>query len=293
MVLLIMAAGLGSRYGGLKQLDGVGPNNELLIEYAIYDAIQAGFNKVVCIIKEENEADFEEKISRQIRPHIEIEYVYQNNNNVPAEYRALLANRTKPLGTGHAILCAKDTIGDDIFAVINADDFYSRDAFVQLYNYMETSENYCLAGFQLQNTVSENGVVSRGVCFKSPENYLTKIIEHEKIDSNFVNHANPFVTLAPETTVSMNCWGFKANMFQVFEEAFHQFLNDNRDNLEKCEFYLASPINKVIHDNIAHIKVLETSAVWYGVTYKEDKAPVVQAIQALINKGVYPERLWN
>ncbi|MFI3170803.1 MAG: sugar phosphate nucleotidyltransferase [Eubacteriales bacterium] len=293
MVLLIMAAGLGSRYGGLKQLDGVGPNNELLIEYAIYDAIQAGFDKVVCIIKEENEADFEEKISHKIRPHIEIEYVYQNTNNVPEQYKSLLGNRTKPLGTGHAILCAKEAIGDDTFAVINADDFYSRDAFVQLFNYMEISDNYCLSGFQLQNTVSENGVVSRGVCSKDTDSYLTKIIEHEKIDSDFVNHAEPFVTLTPDTTVSMNCWGFKSNAFDVFEKAFYEFLETNKENFEKCEFYLASPINKVIQDNIAKIKVLETSAVWYGVTYKEDKEPVVAAIQQMINEGIYPERLWN
>ncbi len=293
MVLLIMAAGLGSRYGGLKQLDGIGPNNELLIEYAIYDAIQAGFDKVVCIIKEENEADFEEKISRKIRPYIAIEYVYQNNNNVPEEFKDALATRTKPLGTGHAILCAEKAIGSETFAVINADDFYSRDAFVQLYNYMQDSDNYCLAGFKLENTVSENGVVSRGVCSKDQDNYLTQIIEHEKIDSAFVNHVSPHVTLAPETTVSMNCWGFQSNIFNIFTEAFHEFLTINQENLEKSEFYLASPINKVIQNQTAQIKVLETSAIWYGVTYKEDKAPVVEAIQQLINRGIYPERLWN
>ncbi len=293
MVLLIMAAGLGSRYGGLKQLDGVGPNNELLIEYSIYDAIQAGFNKVICIIKEENEEDFEEKISKRIRGHIDIEYVYQNKNNIPEEYKDLLATREKPLGTGHAILCAKEAIGSDDFAVINADDFYSRDAFVQLYRYMQDSDNYCLSGFKLKNTVSENGVVSRGVCSKDADNYLTKIIEHEKIDSNFVNHAEPFVTLPADTAVSMNCWGFKSNVMNVFEDAFHEFLDVNKDNLEKCEFYLASPINKVIEDKIATIKVLDTNAIWYGVTYKEDKQPVVDAIAGLIENGIYPERLWG
>lgn len=293
MVLLIMAAGLGSRYGGLKQLDGVGPNNELLIEYSIYDAIQAGFDKVICIIKEENEEDFEEKISKRIRGHIEIEYVYQNKNNIPEEYKDLLATREKPLGTGHAILCAKEAIGNDDFAVINADDFYSRDAFVQLYQYMQDSDNYCLSGFKLKNTVSENGVVSRGVCSKNADNYLTQIIEHEKIDSDFVNHAEPFVTLPADTAVSMNCWGFKSNIMNVFEAAFHEFLDANKDNLEKCEFYLASPINKVIEDNIATIKVLDTNAIWYGVTYKEDKQPVVDAIAGLIENGIYPERLWD
>lgn len=293
MVLLIMAAGLGSRYGGLKQLDGIGPNNELLIEYSIYDAIQAGFDKVICIIKEENEKDFEEKISKRIRGHINIEYVYQNQNNVPEAFKDLLASRQKPLGTGHAILCAKDAIGAEDFAVINADDFYSRDAFVQLYQYMQTSDNYCLSGFQLQNTVSENGVVSRGVCSKDSDGFLTQIIEHEKIDNNYVNHAEPFVTLPADAAVSMNCWGFKSNVMEVFESAFHSFLESNKNNLEKCEFYLASPINKVIQDKTATIKVLDTDAIWYGVTYKEDKQPVVDAIQALTNKGIYPERLWD
>lgn len=293
MVLLIMAAGLGSRYGGLKQLDGVGPNNELLIEYSIYDAICAGFDKVICIIKEENEGDFEEKISKHIRGHIEIEYVYQNKNNIPEKCRALLETREKPLGTGHAILCAKEAIGDDDFAVINADDFYSRDAFVQLFNYMKTSDNYCLSGFQLKNTVSQNGVVSRGVCTKDENNYLTQIIEHEKIDSQFVNHAEPFVTLPADIAVSMNCWGFKSNIMDIFEASFHEFLEANIHNLETCEFYLASPINKVISDKVASIKVLDTDAIWYGVTYKEDKKPVVDAIQELVNQGIYPERLWK
>ncbi len=293
MVLLIMAAGLGSRYGGLKQLDGIGPNGELLIEYSIYDAIQAGFEKVICIIKKENEADFEEKISKKIRNSIKIEYVYQNNDNVPEEFKEMIANRKKPLGTGHAILCAKEAIGNDDFAVINADDFYSREAFVQLYNFNKGTEDYCMSGFKLKNTVSEYGTVSRGVCYVNDKNHLTKIIEHEKIDSTFVNQVEPIGALSSETIVSMNCWGFKSDVLKVFEDEFHTFLNTNRENLEKSEFYIASGINKVIAEDRKKINVLETDAVWYGVTYQEDKSYVVKSIQALVDKGEYPERLWQ
>ncbi|MFI3201810.1 MAG: sugar phosphate nucleotidyltransferase, partial [Eubacteriales bacterium] len=278
--------------GGLKQLDGVGPNNELLIEYAIYDAIQAGFEKVVCIIKEENEQDFEEKISKKIRAHIDIEYVYQKKDNVPEQYKSLVENREKPLGTGHAILCAKDAIGSDSFAVINADDFYSRDAFVQLYNYMKTTDEYCLSAFSLKNTVSENGTVARGVCSKDQDNYLTQIVEHEKIDKNFENHAHPQVVLAPDTPVSMNCWGFQADVFQVFENAFAEFLEENKSDLSRKEFYLAAPINAVIESKKKKIKLLDTDAIWYGVTYQEDKQEVVEAIANMIKQGIYPERLW-
>ncbi len=293
MTLLILAAGLGSRYGGLKQLDGVGPNGELLIEYAIYDAIQVGFTKVVCVIKKENEEDFEEKISKKIRKYVEIEYAYQDISNVPGEYKEIIASRTKPLGTGHAILCAKEQIGNSSFAVINADDFYSRDAFQKLYTYMEGHDDYCLSAFEVQNTVSDNGTVSRGVCEPDAKGYLVSILEHEKIDSNYYNHSEPMRQLTAETLVSMNCWGFTSDVFEVFEQSFVKFLEKNKDDLSKCEFFLTYPISEVIEQKTKQIKVLRTNAIWYGVTYQEDKAAVMEALAKMTRDGIYPERLWE
>lgn len=290
MTLLIMAAGLGSRYGGLKQLDGVGPNNELIIEYSIYDAIKAGFDRVVFLIKEEHQADFEEKITQKIRSKIKAEYAFQNSNNVPKEY-AGAHNRTKPLGTGHAILCCREVIGQDDFAVINADDFYSYQAFAQLADFMQNNECHCLAGYKLGNTLSENGTVARGVCSFDQQGCLSNIVEHEKIDSSLKNHGEPAVTLSEDTVVSMNAWGFKPTMFDLFEEEFLRFLEENKEDLSKCEFYVAYPIKKLLARE--KIVALNTDAKWYGVTYKEDKAGVSQAVAQMIAENCYPERLWD
>lgn len=290
MTLLIMAAGLGSRYGGLKQLDGIGPSSELIIEYSIYDAIQAGFDKVVFIIREEHKEAFEEKIASKVRSKIKVDYAFQNTKNVPAKYDSV-NSRTKPLGTGHAILCAKDVIGNDDFAVINADDFYSRDAFVQIADFLKANDSHCLAGYKLSNTVSENGTVSRGVCYVDENGLLSDILEHEKIDNKFKNNAEPFVTLTADTIVSMNAWGFKSSMFATFEKEFLNFLEDNKEDLSKCEFYLTYPVKKIIENE--KVVALDTSAKWYGVTYQEDKDEVTKAIRKMVDANIYPERLWS
>ncbi len=288
MTLLIMAAGLGSRYGGLKQLDGIGPHGELLIEFSIYDAIQAGFDRVVFIIKEEHVEAFEERITCKIRNQIKAEYAFQSSDNVPEAYPQA-RTRTKPLGTGHAILCAKDVIGEDDFAVINADDFYSREAFVCLAEFLKNKKEHCLVGYQLANTVSDNGVVSRGVCKADAQGNLCSVLEHEKIDASFTNHATPQVTLAADTIVSMNAWGFRPSVFRVFEEGFVAFLEQHKENLDTCEYYLTLPIASLLETET--VKVLASSAKWYGVTYQADKEPVRAAIAAL--GDVYPERLWR
>lgn len=292
MTLLIMAAGLGSRYGGLKQIDGIGPNNEPLIEYAIYDAIKAGFTKVIFIIKKEHESLFETLLGSKIRGLIEVAYVYQDTSNVPAEFLPLIANRTKPLGTGHAILCAKEAIGTDLFAVINADDFYSRDAFTMLHHHFSKEESPCLVGYQLKNTTSENGTVSRGVCMIDENQNLRGIREYESIDHTFKHITTPVTQFQPDTIVSMNCWGFTPAIFSLFEKSFHNFLNSHREDLSKCEFYLTYPIDEFLKQNEVSVKVYATDAPWYGITYQKDKPNVVNAIHTMIKNNIYPERLW-
>ena len=293
MTLLILAAGLGSRYGGLKQLDGIGPNGELIIEYSIYDAYKAGFSKVVFLIREEHKDIFHEKIGKKASKFINVEYAFQNNNNVPKEYN--LPKDRKPLGTGHAVLCAKDNIGDDDFVVINADDFYGRNSFVNIIDYMKSSDKneHCLVAYQLKNTISENGTVSRGVCFKDENNYLSNIVEHTNINSKYLNEVEPIVQLKEDTYVSMNFWGFRANIFEVFEKCFKEFLEYNKNDLQKCEYYLTIPPKKCIDENISKIKVIETTSSWYGVTYQEDKAETAKSISELTNLGIYPNNLWQ
>lgn len=285
-----MAAGLGSRYGGLKQLDGIGPSGELIIEYSIYDAIKAGFDRVVFLIKPEHESDFEERLACKIRDRIKVDYAFQVVGDLVDKYPNL-KDRTKPLGTGHAILCGREVVGDDDFAVINADDFYSADAFIKIAEFLNNNSCHCMAGYLLENTVSENGTVSRGVCTKDADDNLVNIVEHEKIDSSFKNNAEPFVDLSPDTIVSMNAWGFKSSMFDVFEQEFYKFLDKNIADLSKCEYYLSYPTQQLADKE--NIKVLNTTAKWYGVTYREDKEHVTNAITELIKQNVYPERLWN
>lgn len=293
MTLLIMAAGMGSRYGGLKQLDGVGPSGELIIDYSIFDAISAGFDKVVFVIREEHKDLFEEKIASAIRPSIKVEYAFQDFKNVPSNYD--MSERTKPLGTGHAILCGKEAVAGDDFVVINADDFYSRTTFKKACDYLKTSSNneHCMVAFHLKNTVSENGTVSRGVCYPDNSGYLTDILEHEKINKYFKNENEPVVQLEENTMVSMNFWGFKASAFDIFEQDFNEFLEKNKEDLSKCEFYLTTPVKKIVESDKHTLKVLETDAKWYGVTYIEDKPLIVREISKMHEENIYPQKLWK
>lgn len=287
MTLLIMAAGMGSRFGGLKQLEGFGPHNQLLLEYSVYDAIQAGFNRAVFIIKEEHQQDFITHVTSKIENHINVQLVFQTNQ-LPNGYNA--HNRTKPFGTGHAILSAMDVIGDDNFAVINADDFYSKSAFVTIANHLKNHDSHCLAGYQLANTISQHGTVSRGVCQTDSNGLLTSILEHEKIDSAFKNNTPPITTLSPDTIVSMNAWGFKSRVFPFFHKEYLSFLEENKSDLSSCEFYLTYPIMKLIEAE--PVNVYLTDAKWYGVTYKEDKPYLTDALASMVQQGIYPENLW-
>lgn len=298
MTLLIMAAGMGSRYGGLKQIEPVGPNKEFMIDYSIYDAILAGFKKVVFIIKEENLEIFEETIGKRIKTHIPVEYAFQKLEDLPEGY-TVPENRIKPWGTAHAILSAKNLI-DGNFVVINADDFYGRDAFLvisKFLNNLEETNSYSVVGYEIKNTLTENGSVKRGICEENV-GYLTKLTESivEEVEGEIIasplNGSLPF-KVDKDTRVSMNMFGFSKSIFEYIENDFSNFLNENKDNIEKCEFLIPDVVQKAITDKKATVKMLKTSAVWQGVTYHEDKEKVVKAIRKLIEEKEYPEKLWD
>lgn len=300
MTLLIMAAGMGSRFGGLKQIEPVGPSGEFMIDYSIYDAIIAGFTKVVFIIKEENYELFEETVGKRIRNYIDVEYCFQKLEDLPGGYQVPMS-RVKPWGTAHAILAAKDIIHEN-FAIINADDFYGRDAFVTVGKFLqnlekETPQSFAVVGYQVINTLTENGGVKRGVC-EVRDGYLSKLTESivEKNGENIVatplSLENSF-EISEDTSVSMNMFGFTDSLFPYIENKFISFLEENKDNLEKCEYLIPDVVQSAIQEKYAKVKVLKTSAVWQGMTYKEDKEKVVNEIQKLIDAGIYPEKLWK
>ncbi len=295
--LLIMAAGMGSRFGGLKQIEPVGPNEEFLIDYSVYDAIKAGFTKIVFIVKEENLTVFKQTIGKRIEPHIEVAYVLQKNDNIKEQYK-LPESRKKPLGTGHAILCAKEEVTEP-FAIINADDFYGRDAYLVASKYLDTIEpyHYAVVGYRIANTLSPNGSSKRGVC-KASGHKLEAIIESSvervegKIIASPLNGSQPF-TVNETAIVSMNMLLFTPDIFTYLEEKLAEFLEINHENLEKCEFLIPDVLQEAITEGEAVVTLLDTSAVWHGVTYKEDKEEVVEAIQKLIASAVYPQQLWE
>ena len=297
--LLIMAAGMGSRFGGLKQIEPVGPNNEFIIDYSIYDALAAGFNKVVFIIKEENYDIFKETIGNRVEPYIKVEYVFQNNDNIPKEYQELLKTRKKPLGTAHAILCAKDKINEP-FAIINADDFYGKDAYLKASQYLSNikDNHYCLIAYRLGNTLTLNGAAKRGVCKVNKNKELITITESStELDGNFVkvsplDGSSPF-EVDKDTICSMNMLLFTPNLFNILEEKLPIFLNNNKDNLESCEFLIPVVLNELLKENKVTVDVIETSAKWYGVTYKEDKDIIVKAINDMIKAGIYNNNLYG
>ena len=297
--LLVLAAGMGSRYGSLKQMDGVGPNGEAIIDYSIYDAIRAGFGKVVFVIRHSFEKEFTEVFNAErFGGKIEVEYVFQELDYLPEGFQ-LPAERVKPWGTNHAVMMASEAI-DTPFAVINADDFYGRDAYAVIGNYLKQLEGsegkYCMVGYEVSKTLSENGTVSRGVCSVDDEGNLQGMVERtkiERVEGTIVFHdLGTDEPLAENTPVSMNLFGFTPDYFRHSEAFFKEFLAENIDNL-KSEFFIPLMVNKVITDGTATMRVLSTTSNWFGVTYKEDKPQLMAKIEELIEAGVYPRNLWE
>ncbi len=295
MTLVVLAAGMGSRYGSLKQMDGVGPGGEAIIDYSIYDAIRAGFTKVVFVIRHSFEADFREVFKpERFGGKIAVEFVFQELDYLPEGF-TVPAGREKPWGTNHAVMMAKGAVSGP-FAVINADDFYGRHSFGVLADYMSGQEGknrYAMVGFSVSNTLSDNGTVSRGVCAVDSEGNLADIVEtHGIIRRGAQIVSDNGGVLAESTPVSMNMFGFTPDYFDYSEEYFKEFLRENSGNL-KAEFYIPLMVDRLIKTGVATMRVLPTDAVWFGVTYKEDRPLVVDRIRALIAKGEYPERLWS
>lgn len=288
---------MGLRYGGLKQLDGVGPSGETIMDYSIYDAIRAGFGKVVFVIRRDFEADFREKVLSKYRDHIPVEVVFQSIDALPAGFKAP-AERVKPWGTNHAVLMGKDVIREP-FLVINADDFYGRDSFAVIGRELSAATgrgNYCMVGFRVGNTLSESGTVSRGVCTTDAEGYLTGVVERTDIARrdgkiSFTGDDGQMETTAETTPVSMNMWGFTPDYFEYSDDYFRQFLAENIDN-PKSEFYIPSMVNELLVTSRARVKVLDTTSQWFGVTYAEDRPSVIGKIARLVAAGEYPERLF-
>ena len=297
--LLILAAGMGSRYGGLKQLDQVGPSGETIIDYSIYDAIQAGFGKVIFIIKEAIEDDFKETFVERLKEKIAIDYVFQETWMVP-EGVVIPDNRNKPWGTGHAVMMADGKINEP-FAVINADDFYGRGAFETLAGYYkdwtpQQPGDYCMVGYRLANTLSDFGAVSRGVCMPDINSFLVDVVERTQIERTAAGIAyksdNENVVLPDDTIVSMNFWGFTPSLFKFLNAGFESFIRNNADNL-KAEFFIPSILNELIKSQQATVRILHCEEKWFGMTYREDRETVVKSIRELVKKGVYPENLWG
>lgn len=296
--LLVLAAGMGSRYGSLKQMDGVGPNGEAIIDYSVYDAIRAGFGKVVFVIRNSFAEEFREVFNAErFGKRIEVEYVYQELDKLPEGF-TLPAERVKPWGTNHAVMMASEAI-DTPFAVINADDFYGRDAYAVIGSYLKqlegSEDKYCMVGYEVSKTLSENGTVSRGVCSVDDEGNLQGMVERtkiERVEGTIVFHdLGTDEPLAENTPVSMNLFGFTPDYFRHSEAFFKEFLAENIDNL-KSEFFIPLMVNKVISEGSATMRVLQTSSKWFGVTYKEDKPQLMQKLEELIAEGEYPRNLW-
>ena len=301
-VLIVMAAGMGSRYGGLKQMDPVGSAGELIIDFSLYDAVMAGFKKVIFIIKKEMEEDFRALIDDRAGRFIEVEYAFQSINDLPPGY-SVPGGRVKPWGTSHAVLSCKDMV-DGPFAVINADDYYGAGAFHSMYEFLERAEDgakydYCMVGYLLENTLTEHGHVARGVCENTEDGYLLGIAERTKImwrngEIQYTENEEDWVSVPKGTTVSMNFWGFTPSMMKEIESRFPAFLDKALvENPEKGEFLLPRTVDDLLKEGKATIKILPSTDKWFGVTYKEDRESVVNALQSMKDKGLYPEKLWD
>jgi hypothetical protein len=294
--LLVLAAGMGTRYGGLKQIDPVGPGGETIIDYSIYDALRAGFGKVVFVIRKDIEQAFKQAVGARFERHIAVEYVFQELDKLPLGF-SVPAGRTRPWGTLHAVLMATEAI-DEPFAVINADDFYGAEGYRMLAHYLQSgTANYAMVGFVLRNTLSDFGSVSRGVCRVDDNCFLQGIVELTNIESDGMHARNTdptglITTLSGDEVVSMNMWGFTPHVFGQFREHFQRFLRSSGPDITS-ECYLPSTVNELVLTGQARIKVLRTNDSWAGVTYREDRPRVVETIRRLVDRGDYPNRLWS
>ena len=302
--LVVMAAGMGSRYGGLKQIDPVDKEGDIIIDFSIYDALQAGFEKIVFIIKKENEEDFRAAIGDRMSKHAEVVFVFQDLHNLPEGYQ-VPEGRVKPWGTGHAIMSCIDVI-DGPFAVINADDYYGRHAFQMAYDFLTKNQDqdgvyqYMMVGYKLENTLTDNGHVARGVCVTDEDGYLKDINERTHIEKKDGGAAYTeddgatWTALPMDATVSMNMWGFSASILKELKDRFPLFLEKNIEkNPLKCEYFLPFVVDELLGEKKATVKVLKSMDKWYGVTYKEDKPVVMAAVQKMKDEGVYPQKLWE
>lgn len=296
--LFVLAAGMGSRYGGLKQMDGLGPNGETIMDYSIYDAVRAGFGKIVFVIRHSFEDDFRNKIINKYTNVVPVELVFQELDYLPEGF-TLNPERVKPWGTNHAVLMGKDAIKEP-FAVINADDFYGRESFAILADALTAmvgkKDEYCMIGYRVGNTLSESGAVARGVCAVDADDNLTTVVERTHIERingevKYKDENDQFVAIADNTPVSMNMWGFTPDYFDYSESFFKEFLKQNADNI-KAEFFIPLVVNDLINSNTIKLKVLDTPSKWFGVTYAADRPEVVAKINALIEAGEYPAKLW-
>ncbi len=298
--LLILAAGMGSRYGGMKQVDAFGPSGETITDYSIYDALHAGFERFVFVISPQMEEDFKTNFIKKFPSHLEVDYVIQSLDNLPRGF-TLPEDRLKPWGTAHAVLMAKDAINEP-FAVINADDYYGRKSYKIMNHFLaqtsvEAPGHYCMVGFELQKTVSEHGSVARGICQVNDKGYLSGMVERTKIflkdgEILFEEEDGSVHPLDPMDTVSMNLFGFTPDFFAHIEEDFKGFLKNNADN-PKAELYIPYVVNNLIAAGKSKMSVLQTPESWFGVTYQEDKPKVLKAIRELVDAGIYPESLWG
>lgn len=300
--LVVLAAGIGRRYGGLKQLDPIGPNGEIIIDYSIYDALNAGFGKVVFVIKQDIEEALRERVGKTIEKRCETAYVFQRIGDVPEGFEAP-PDRQKPWGTAHATLSCKNVVHSP-FAVINADDFYGRSSYQTLCDYLKNAQDrggvydYSMVGYVLENTLTEHGHVARGVCTVDQDGFLVEIHERTRIEkfgeiSKYTEGGEHWVEIPKGSIVSMNMWGFTPSLFSELEARFPRFLQKNSDNIQKAEYFLPDVVDDLLKETRATVKVLSTNERWYGVTYQQDKPRVKQAIRDLIRRGVYPENLWS
>jgi hypothetical protein len=298
-ILFILAAGMGSRYGGLKQLDGLGPNGETIMDYSVFDALRAGFGKIVFVIRHSFEKDFIESVVSKYREIVPVEIVFQEVEYVP-DGISYNIKREKPWGTNHALMMGEEVIKEP-FAVINADDFYGNESFEVLFEFLQGVENkkntYCMIGYRVGNTLSESGAVSRGICATDEQSFLTSVVERTHIEEKggtiiYLDEHGVENTIPANTPVSMNMWGFTPDYFAYSKESFSQFLHIHGQDI-KSEFYIPTVVNELISDKRATCKVLDTPSKWFGVTYAEDRPQVVLKINELVRKGIYPDMLWK
>jgi len=302
ITLVVMAAGIGTRYGGLKQIDPVGPNGEIILDYSAYDALAAGFDRIVFIIRRDLERAFRDRIGRAVEKRADVAYVIQELGDLPAGF-AVPEGRTKPWGTGHAVLSCRNAVNAP-FAVINADDYYGATSFATLAPYLRQARDidgvgdHCMVGYALENTLSENGSVARGICELTPEGFLSDIRERTRIQRfdegiRYAETDDRWAPLPPDAIVSLNLWGFTPSILAALESSFASFLRASADRLEKAEYFLPDVVGDLVKCGKARVKVLRTTEKWYGITYQEDRPLVQSAIRDLVRVGTYPDDLWG